>query len=374
MDRRSSWFPSRAPTWRVLLALLALATGIALANRGVAGGSPLAPDVRFTLRVGYQPYFAEAWSGVLVRALKLHTQHLPRDVAVDFKVGMTGAGALVAALRRGDVDLAYLGLAPTLAVTQNLAQGDFRILAVSSVSKRLCNVILAQPGTVAASPQAALHWLDARQVAVPDGTCADFFLASVLERGHAHPARVMNQSFDVLATSFREHRVDAVAVWEPMASELVRTAGAVRLIDGEAIDEASATFIVVSEALLHDHADIVRGWLEAERAAQHVMASASATSLPFDALASQVVDLSKDTLRAVWLGPAGRGAWHSPATFPFAVKPEVRALLARSASRMAARGNLASPALRPGTVADDAARTLLAASAAGPVAPVGSGR
>ena len=106
------------------------------------------------MRVGYQPYFAEAGSGVLVRALKLHTQHLPRDVAVEFKVGMTGAGALVAALRGGDVDLAYLGLAPTLAVTQDPARGDFRILAVSSVSRRLCNVILAQPGTVVGSPEA----------------------------------------------------------------------------------------------------------------------------------------------------------------------------------------------------------------------------
>ena len=151
MDTRINWFPSRAPLTRALIAIIASAVGLCVGNRAIAGGSPLAPGVRF----GYQPYFAEAWSGVLVRALKLHTQHLPRDVAVEFKVGMTGAGALVAALRGGDGDLVYLGLAPTLAVTQDPARGDFRILAVSSVSRRLCNVILAHPGTVVGSPEAA---------------------------------------------------------------------------------------------------------------------------------------------------------------------------------------------------------------------------
>ncbi len=360
MERRISGLPWRALLSRGAVTFLALALGVSVTNGATATGSPLAPRVRFTLRVGYQPYFAEAWSGVLVRALKLHSQHLPRDVAVEFKVGMTGAGSLIAALRHGEVDLAYLGLAPTLSVTQDLAQGDFRILAVSSVSKRLCNVILAQPGTATASPDAAMRWLDGRAVAVADGTCADFFLASVLERAHAHPARVLNQSIDVLATSFRQQKVDAVAVWEPMASELVRTAGAVRLIDGDMVGESSATFIVVSAALLNDHPDVVRGWLEAERAAQHVLETSSVASLPFDALAREVGDLSKETLRAAWAGRPGRTTWQLPAEFPFVVTAEVEALLSRSAERMARRGRLASPALRRGSVADAAARSLLA--------------
>ena len=373
MERRISWSPGRRTRrcGRLAFGIVALA----LSSTATAAAPGLSStEVRYTVRVGYQPYFAEAWSGTLVRALRLHADRLPRGVAVEFRVGMTGGGTLAAALRHGEVDLAYLGLAPTLNVTQDLAQGDFRIIAVASVSRRLCNVILAQPGTSVATREAALNWLDRRQVAVPDGTCADFFLGSVLERAGIHPARVINEGFDVLATSFREHRVDAVAVWEPMATELVRTAGAVRLIDGEALDEPSATFLVASAALLRDHPDVVRGWLRAERAAQRIMARSTDSSLPVDALGTQVADFSRETLLAVWSGQVRRGPWIPPASFPFAVTPDVAALLARTAGRMSRRGRLGSPVLRAGTVADTTARAVLAETESAPPATVRSGR
>src|SRR5258707_5750695 len=121
MDRRTNGSPTRARWRRPWPLLLALALPV-----GPAGGaSAAAPStgVRYTLRVGYQPYFAEAWSGVLVRALRLHTDHLPRGVAVEFRVGMTGGCPLGGAVRHGDVDLAFLWLAPSVSVTQGSSPG-----------------------------------------------------------------------------------------------------------------------------------------------------------------------------------------------------------------------------------------------------------
>ena len=363
MERRISDFPVPAHRWPRSVAALLVGLALPCAAPATADPAPPAPaEQRFTLRVGYQPYFAEAWSGAVLRAQHLHADRLPRDVGVEFKVGMTGAGALMSALRQGDVDLAYLGLAPTLVVSQDTGRGDFRIIAVSSVSRRLCNVVLAQAGADVSSRQAALHWLDGRTVSVPRGSCADLFLADVLEQGNVQPARVLDQGFDVLATSFREHRVDAVAVWEPIASDLIRTANAVRLVDGDSVGETSAAFLVATAALLRDHPDVVRGWLDAERAAQQVLARSTERSLPIDALAGQAVDFPKESLSAAWSGPRHSGAWTSPASFPFIVTPDVTAILTHAAKRMAHRRLLASPTLRPGSVDDSSARAILAAA------------
>jgi NitT/TauT family transport system substrate-binding protein len=317
----------------------------------------------FTLRVGYQPYYAEAWSGVLVRELRLYEGRLPPNVRTEFLAGTIGADVLVSALRRGEIDVAYLGLAPTLTVTQDLSQGDFRIIGVSSVSPRLCNVIIAQAGAPALNSPAALQWLAGKRIAVPRGSCADLFLADVLEKGQIAPALVFNQSIDVLSASLKTGAVDAVAVWEPVATHLVRTTGAVRLLDGDGIEERSAAFIVARGALLRDHADVVLGWLTAERAAELLLASDPETIATREALARQASGLSRETLLAAWASASSPNRRHAPpAIFPFVVTPEVSVMLHDAAARMAHRGLLTNPSLRAETIADGATRQVLSAA------------
>jgi len=361
MEPRTRTVDAPTETSRRGIWALALVVALPFAVRAQADDPEhVSPGAPFTLRVGYQPYFAEAWSGGLIRALHLHAGRLPPGVAVDFRVGTKGADVLVPALRRGDIDLAYLGLAPTLTVTQDTTQGDFRILAVSSVSRRLCNVIVAHSGVAPFTPETAIRWLEGKQIGVPRGSCADLFLADVLERGHVQAARLLDQSFDVLSTSLRGHKVDAVAVWEPIATDLEHTTGAVRLVDGDALGMSSAAFLVVRASLLRDRPDVVRGWLAAERAAQLLLAKPGNASMLSDALAGQAVGFSWETLREAWAGPAKDPRSIPPARFPFVVTADVSTLLAGAAERMAHRGLLASANLRPQTVADETARLVLA--------------
>jgi NitT/TauT family transport system substrate-binding protein len=316
----------------------------------------------FTLRVGYQPYYAEAWSGVLVRGLRLYERGLPAGDRVAFSAGIKGAGVLVSALRRGDVDLAYLGLEPTLTVTQHLERGDFRIIAVSAVSKRLCNVIVAGPGAPPMNTWAALQWLAGKRIAVPRGSCAELFLGDVLARADVQPARLFDQSIDMLAASLEAHAVDAVAVWEPIATELVHAAGAQRLIDGDALDESGAAFLVARASLLEDDPEVVADWLAAERAAQLLLARGGAQAPVLERIESQETDLPRSVVHAAWWGKSGSPP---PARFPFIVTPEISGMLARAAAQMAARGLLESPTLRQGTVDDKLARAILAREQAG---------
>src|ERR1700758_2197109 len=49
------------------------------------------PGEPIHLVVGYQPYYSEAWSGVVVNGLGLWKKYLPPNSTVDFNLGLQGA-------------------------------------------------------------------------------------------------------------------------------------------------------------------------------------------------------------------------------------------------------------------------------------------
>lgn len=61
-------------------------------------GSALAADIDFgkpgepvKLVIGYQPYYTESWSGIVMRGQKLYEKYLPKGSTVEFAVGLQGA-------------------------------------------------------------------------------------------------------------------------------------------------------------------------------------------------------------------------------------------------------------------------------------------
>lgn len=321
----------------------------------------LAQTPDFALRVGYQPYFAEAWSGAMIRATHLEKGRLPEGVPVQYNIGLKGAGVLVNALRHGEVDLAYLGLAPALTVTQGSDGDDFRIIAVSSVSTDLCNVIVAgsraPQGVVA---EVAVRWLEGKRLGTSRGTCSDLFLSNLIEAYKLHPAQVLDLSPDVLVAALREGKIDAAAVWEPYATAYVRSTHGVRLVSGREANETSATFLVARTSVLAQHPDVIRGWLRAERAAQQLLMSNTERMQTLAALQSQARSFDIDTLDAVLNTSGARG---DPA-YPFVVTPAVGDMLQLANARMSRRLPDKRGPLRAGTVADGLAREVLSSTVA----------
>ena len=67
----------------------------ALLTAGSMAAAPaVAADINFgkpgepvELVVGYQPYYTEAWSGVVMRDKKFYEKYLPKGSKVDFQIG-----------------------------------------------------------------------------------------------------------------------------------------------------------------------------------------------------------------------------------------------------------------------------------------------
>jgi NitT/TauT family transport system substrate-binding protein len=61
----------------------------------LAATSALAADIDFgkvgepvKLVVGYQPYYTESWSGVIMRSKKFYEKYLPKGSTVEFQIGL----------------------------------------------------------------------------------------------------------------------------------------------------------------------------------------------------------------------------------------------------------------------------------------------
>ena len=80
--------------------LRAMLTGVAAAF-ALSAALPsiaLAGDLEYgkvgepvNLVVGYQPFYTESWSGIVLRGKKMYEKYLPKGSTVEFSIGLQGA-------------------------------------------------------------------------------------------------------------------------------------------------------------------------------------------------------------------------------------------------------------------------------------------
>src|SRR4051794_6959874 len=76
-----------------ILATLTLAASVSACGAGaVLKGDTLGDaGTPVTLTVGYQPYYTEAWSGLVMRGKEFWRRYLPAGSTVEFQVGLQGS-------------------------------------------------------------------------------------------------------------------------------------------------------------------------------------------------------------------------------------------------------------------------------------------
>jgi NitT/TauT family transport system substrate-binding protein len=245
-----------------------------------AGTSPaIAADINYgkvgdpvKLTIGYQPYYTQSWSGVVMREKKFYEKYLPKGSTVDFAIGLQGA-IIVNAMLAGKQHIGYVGDMPGIVATTKESVADIRIVATLGLGTDQCNIVLARPDAPQfASQKDAIKWLAGKQVAVPKGSCADRFGQEIFKAENVQPAAYLNQNLEVITSGFRAKKIDAAVVWEPMASRLVQEGLAKRIVSGEAIKESDGGFLTMRADLIKTRPDIVKAWLNAELDAQLFLA------------------------------------------------------------------------------------------------------
>jgi len=281
------------------------------------------------LVVGYQPYYTEAWSGVVMKGLKLYEKYLPKGSTVEFQIGLQG-GIIVNAMLAGKQHIGYMGDMPAIVATTKERVADIRIVATAGLGFDQCNNMLVRNDAPKfANSGEAIQWMDGKVVAVPKGACTDRFALAVFEKEGIKPASYLNQNIEVITSGFRAGKLDAAAIWEPTASRLVAEGLARKVASGASVDENDGGFIDMRGDLIDQRPDVVKAWLNAELDAQLFMADPANTMAVVRMAKEQTTGFSEEVLWKAMVGstPVLQGGTPVRNELAFAITPKAQALI-----------------------------------------------
>lgn len=356
---------------------------LSLAFSALYGATPGSAEVDFgkkgepvNLVVGYQPYYSEAWSGVVVNGKELWKKYLPKGSTVEFQVGLQGA-VIVNAMTGEKQYIGYVGDMPGIAATfrnqSDRGNTDIRIVGVLGTSKQQCNIFLARNDAPAfKSGKDAVKWMDGKMTAAPHGACADRFARLAFKEMDVHPKGYLNQNIEVITTNFRVGKLDAAVVWEPTASKIESIGLAKRVASGEDFDALDGALLVMLNDLIQKRPDVVRDWLEAELDAQIFLSDPKNAPEVSKLAESQTSQIDRKVL---WTALYGAGEGTKPNSvkmeYDFVINDRVQKLLDDATAFLYELPNkpAAAPKIRPEAMQDTIARQVLAER--GLTSPVG---
>ncbi|HXX68768.1 MAG TPA: ABC transporter substrate-binding protein [Polyangiaceae bacterium] len=302
------------------------------AERGARVAAYGEPGEPIHLSVGYQPYYSEAWSGVVMNGLGLWKKYLPAGSTVEFAIGLQGA-VIVNAMLGGKEQIGYVGDMPAIVGATKRGVSDLRIVANIGLSHDQCNVFLVRTDAPSfANPEAAVRWLEGKTVAVPKGSCTDRFGVAVFKKLGITPKEYLNQSIELITSDLRVHKLDAAIVWEPTASRLVADGLARRVATGNDFGENDAAFIDVRQDLIEQRPDVVKGWLQAELDAELYLADPQKSKDVVRMVKEQTTGFEEPVLWQSLFGayPANEGGSSTRMVVPFGFTSESLELIKRS--------------------------------------------
>ncbi len=299
--------------------------------------------------VGYQPYYTQSWSGLVMRGKKFYEKYLPKGSNVEFQIGLQGA-IIVNNMLAGKQHIGYMGDMPAIVSTTKTEVADVRLVASLGLAFDQCNIFLARMDAPKfENPTQALKWLDGKSVAVPKGSCTDRYAQATFKKLSLNPKEYLNQNIEVITSNFRAGKIDAAVIWEPTASRLVQEGLARRIASGASVQENDGGFLAMRGDLIKERPDVVKGWLQAELDAQLFLADPKN--------APEIIKMAKEQTtgfneRVLWFSlygsyDAAAGGQPVRNILHYSFTPEARELINRAAAFLHSVKSINVEKLRP---------------------------
>ena len=331
----------------------------AIVAAALLGGAAIASDIDFgkpgepvKVVVGYQPYYTQSWSGVVMRSKKFYEKYLPAKSEVEFQIGLQGA-IIVNNMLAGKHHIGYMGDMPSIVATTKQEVADVRIVAVLGLGWDQCNTFLVRKDAPQfKDAQDAIKWLNGKQVAVPKGSCTDRFAQAVFKKSNIQPAQYLNQNIEVITSNFRAGKLDAAVMWEPTTSRLVEEGLARKVATGASVKENDGGFLAMRYDLIRTRPDVVKAWLQAELDAQLFLADPKNAAEIIKMAKDQTTGFSEKVLWKSMYGtsPESVGGTPDRNIMYYSIGPEAQELITRAAAFLFEIKSINTPKLRPEAV------------------------
>ncbi|RXF72796.1 ABC transporter substrate-binding protein [Hansschlegelia zhihuaiae] len=332
------------------------------------------PGEPIHLVVAHPCCYAEVWSVFANAGKELWKKYLPAGSTVEYMVGLQGA-VVVNQMLAGKAHVGYMGDLPAFTATTKTQAADVRIVASTAMAYDQCYAFLVRKDAPEfKTVDEALKWVDGKTVATPKGSCTDDFVQKLFKRTGTEPSSYLNQNIEVISSGFKSGRLDAAAVWEPNASNLVAEGLARRVASGATIGEMGGGFVVMQADLIKQRPDVAKAWLEAELDAQLWMAEVKNAREMIGIIKSRVNGFTDKGLHDAIYGayPKEWGGSDVRLFLPYAITKDVTDLVDRGVTFLKANKVINVDKLR-----DDAIEPTLTAEVLkgrGLVSPVGEVR
>ena len=310
------------------------------------------PGTPVKLVVGYQPYYTQSWSGVVMRGKKFYEKYLPKGSEVEFQVGLQGA-IIVNNMLAGKQYIDYMGDMPSIVSTTKQDVADVRLVAALGIAFDQCNIFLARNDAPKFKDATeALKWLDGKTVAVPKGSCTDRYAQATFKKLNITPKEYLNQNIEVITSNFRAGKLDAAVIWEPTASRLVQEGLARRIASGASVQENDGGFLAMREDLIKQRPDVVKAWLEAELDAQLFLGDPKNSAEVIKMAKEQTTGFSERVLWYSLYGTYDPASGGSPIRdyLPYTFTPETRELISRASAFLYSIKSINVEKLRPDAI------------------------
>lgn len=259
----------------------------------ILGGAVAAFDEKAFI-VGYQPFYTESWSALVIRHADLAKKYLPEGYSVaSWQVALQGA-VIGNKMISGQNDIGYTGDMPSITAIAN-QETAIDLVAIAGFSQgQQCNLCFVPPGSDISEPQD----LDGRELGLTTGTCTHRFILNVMQQEGIQP-NLSDQGMATIATNIREGNIPAGVGWEPAvgrsviqqnASEYVFTGAPYGLYD--------AAGILMLDSLVENHPEAAKGWLKAELEAKHIMATDPGRTVDLIQQEGQLRAYDRETIHA----------------------------------------------------------------------------
>src|SRR5438093_4510553 len=307
------------------------------------------PGTPVKLVVGYQPYYTQSWSGVVMRGKKFYEKYLPKGSEVEFQVGLQGA-IIVNNLLAGKQNIGYMGDMPSIVSTTKQDVADIRLVANLGLAFDQCNAFLVRKDAPQfKDAQEAIKWLNGKTVAVPKGSCTDRFAQAVFRKSSIEPKEYLNQNIEVITSNFRAGKIDAAVMWEPTTSRLVGEGLARLVATGKSVQENDGGFLGMRADLIKQRPDIVKAWLQAELDAQLFIADPKNSAEVIKMAKEQTTGFSEKVLWTSLYGrhPDSAGGGEVRNIMHYTFTPEARELISRAAAFLHSIKSISTEQVRP---------------------------
>ena len=307
------------------------------------------PGTPVKLVVGYQPYYTQAWSGVVMRGKKFYEKYLPKGSEVEFQIGLQGA-IIVNNLLAGKQHIGYMGDMPSIVSTTKQDVADVRLVANLGLAFDQCNAFLVRKDAPEFKSAAeAIKWLDGKTVAVPKGSCTDRFAQAVFKKSSIQPKEYLNQNIEVITSNFRAGKLDAAVMWEPTTSRLVEEGLARLVATGASVQENDGGFLGMRADLIKQRPDVVKAWLNGELDAQLFLADSKNAAEVVKMAKEQTTGFSEKVLWHSLYGryPDSAGGSATRNIMHYTFTPQARELISRAAAFLFSINSINVEKLRP---------------------------